>query len=192
MTCFKVPQPPAGKYWPDENEQDDHQSGHDEIRHGNADGGERHQRKIEPAAAADRGNNSGGESQAQGKRQRQNSQRGRNRQAGGNHIVHAEIGHAEAQAEIEMQILVQFNPILLRHGQVEVVSLGVQIFDAVRRFALAAKWPSGDGVHQEKRNREDGPQRPNIHSDAPQQETKSPATSAFEELLFFIFDRSKL
>ena len=50
----------GGKYRPDEDEQNDQQARHDEIRHGNADRRQRHQRKIEQPAAPHGRNNSGG------------------------------------------------------------------------------------------------------------------------------------
>ena len=64
-----------------------------------------------------------------------------------------------------MQIVVQHDQVLLNHRQVEVELLGVQLLDAVRRFAFAAKWPPGHRVHQKKRDREHRPQG----ADHPQQ-----------------------
>ena len=113
-----------------------------------------------------------------------NSQRRRNRQARGDHIVHRKIGHPEAQAEIDVQIIVQFDQVLLHQRQIEVVSLGVHLLDAVRWFAFAAKRPPGDRVHQKKRNREHRPQGADHPQQPSQQKPNHPRPPALRNLCF--------
>ncbi len=83
---------PAGsrEYRPDEHEQNDQQTGDDEIRDCDANGGEGHEGEIEQAAAADRGDDAGGEPEREGEGKSEDAERGRDRETGGDDFVDAE------------------------------------------------------------------------------------------------------
>ena len=174
----------GGENRPDEHEQNDEQPGDDEIRHRNADRGDRHQRKIEHSAAPHGGNHTGGESQRQREAQSHYAECRRNRQSCRNHVVHRKIGHPEAQAEIQVRVIIEFNQVLLPERQIEVVPLGVRLLDSVRRFAFAAERTAGDRVHQEKRDGEHRPQGADHPQQPSPQKPNHPRPPAFRNLFF--------
>ncbi len=68
------------------------------------------------------------------------------------------IGHTVTEAEIEVQIVAEHVEILLTDWEIEVVALGVDVFEAVRRFAFTGEGTARNSVHQEKSDGEHHPE----------------------------------